>query len=196
MHNYYLCVLGRVPISEKKETVSNYNGDGSEKDAKIQIEFAFCQTLFKLIASFKPAPGDFCWSWIPKGCIQKQKENLSCLYILHKILHKEFPSHSGPVDIKEMHNTAWCTCRAVLLLIKPSIFWSYHCCHHCGFLSSLIFSLLQTDRVADYTIEQINIQDKYLWAAKNPPNVGLCLFSSLYIKKCNLLIRLIWRNHL
>ena len=122
LHNYYLCVLGRVPISEKKEIVSNYNGDGSEKDAKIQIEFAFCQTLFKLIASFKPTPGDFCWSWIPKGSIQKQKENLSCLYILHKILHKEFPSHSGPVDIKEMHHTAWCTCRAVLLLIKPRIF--------------------------------------------------------------------------
>ena len=72
----YLCILGRVPFLEKKESVSNYNnfyGDGSEKDAKIQIEFAFCQTLFKLIASFKPTPGDFCWSWIPKGCIQVQK---------------------------------------------------------------------------------------------------------------------------
>jgi len=57
---HYLCVLGRVPFLEKKESVSNYNGDGSEKDAKIQIEFAFCQTLFKLIASFKPTPT--CWS--------------------------------------------------------------------------------------------------------------------------------------
>ena len=37
---------------------------------------------------------------------KKQKEKLPCLHVLHKILHKEFPCHSGPVDIKEMHHTA------------------------------------------------------------------------------------------
>ena len=61
---------------------------------------------------------------------KKRKQNSSS-YV------PEVSRQSRAVDVKEMYEKAWCTCRAVVLIIKPIVFWSGRC-RSC--LSSLLFS--------------------------------------------------------
>ena len=41
---------------------------------------------------------------------------------------------------KEMYKKAWCTCRVVVLLIKPIVFWPSRCRCRLGFVRSLLWS--------------------------------------------------------
>ena len=47
----------------------------------------------------------------------------------------------------------WCMCRALVLLIKPMVFW---CSHFCGFLSFLILFALQKDEAVIPSHHQVN----------------------------------------
>ena len=79
--------------------------------------------------------GDFSWSWILKGFVhvQIEKKNLSSyVHVLHKTSHWKVSRRSQTVDVKEMYWKAWYTCRAVVLLIKPTVFWR---CRRCSYLS-------------------------------------------------------------
>lgn len=100
---HYLCVLGRVPFLEENENGSNYNGDGSEKDAKkLNLHFGKLYSNLRHLLNLLQEIFAGVESLRAVFRFKKQKENLPCLHVLHKILHKEFPemSHSGPVDIK------------------------------------------------------------------------------------------------
>ena len=74
-----------------------------------------------------------------KGCIQIQKEKgeFVVMYLRPPLTHQEFHAvHcSRVVDVRNMYQKAWCTCRAVVLLIKPIVFSIRHC-RCCGCLGS------------------------------------------------------------
>ena len=78
-------------------------------------EFASFQTLSRLFGTaLFVKVGLFSWSWILKGYIHVQ--------VLHKTSNGKVSRRSRAVDVKEMYLKAWCTCRAVDLLIKPTVF--------------------------------------------------------------------------
>ena len=118
---------------------SKNDDDGSENIAK-QMDLR----PFKLYRVYlKPHNssnvGEFSWSWILSDFIHVQrKDNLSSyVHALHKTLRWEVSRRSHAVDVKEMYLSAWCTCRAVVLLIKPIVFWRCRC-RRGSCLSSLI----------------------------------------------------------
>ena len=82
--------------------------------------------------------GDFSWSWILKGFshveIEKGKLFLSSyVHILHIMLLWEISCRGRAVDVKEMYQKAWYTCKAVVLVIKPIVFLCccWRCLHSC-----------------------------------------------------------------
>ena len=82
-------------------------------------EFASFQTLSRLFGTaLFVKVGLFSWSWILKGYIHVQ--------VLHKTSNGKVSRRSRAVDVKEMYLKAWCTCTAVVLLIKPTVSW--RCC--------------------------------------------------------------------
>ena len=72
---------------------------------------------------------------------KSRTENLfSYVHVLHKTLHWEVSRRSRAVDVKEMYQKAWFTCRAVVLLIKPIVVWRCCCCKTtCAFHSTKTF---------------------------------------------------------
>ena len=69
--------------------------------------------------------GEPSWSWIPGDHIQVQKEKqISSLlvYVLHKTRNEAFSRRSRSKTGKEMWKKSLCTCKVVVLLIKPIVF--------------------------------------------------------------------------
>ena len=52
---------------------------------------------------------------------KKKEKLLSNVHVLHKMLHQKVSRHTHAVNMKEMNYKAHCTCRAVVLLLKPII---------------------------------------------------------------------------
>ena len=70
---------------------------------------------------------------------KKRKENSSLyVHVLHKTSHLEVARRSRAVTVKEMYWKAWCSCTAVVLLIKSIVFWSCRCGRRRSCLSSLL----------------------------------------------------------
>ena len=110
--------------------------------------------------------GEFSWSWILSDFIHVQrKDNLSSyVHALHKTLRWEVSRRSHAVDVKEMYLSAWCTCRAVVLLIKPIVFW--RCCRCRSCLSSL---KTQSRRRLGWTISRTSLY--FVFWAQNAANM-------------------------
>ena len=65
------------------------------------------------------------WSWILKGCIkvqEKKRKLLSCVPVLDKTWIQAFSRCSRATMAKKCTKKAWCTCKVVVLLIKPIAF--------------------------------------------------------------------------
>ena len=65
------------------------------------------------------------WSWILKDCIkiqEKKRKLLSCVPVLHKTWIQAFSRCSRATTAKKCTKKAWCTCKVVVLLIKPVAF--------------------------------------------------------------------------
>ena len=128
-------------------SLSNNDDDGNENTTKNTNLRPFKLYRVYLEPLNSPNVGNFSWSWILKGFIhvKQRKENLSSYvpqvhaHVLHKTSHWEVSRRSGAVDVKEMYWQAWCTCRAVVLLIKPIIvFWPW-CCRRRSCLRFLLY---------------------------------------------------------
>ena len=67
-------------------------------------------------------------SWIPKNHSQVQKERgnfvVACVLLLYNLKLGILTSQSCS-DGKEMYNKAWCTCKIVVLVIKPIAFLTF-----------------------------------------------------------------------
>ena len=65
------------------------------------------------------------WSWILKDCIkvqEKKRKLLSCVPVLDKTWIQTFSRCSRATTAKKCTKKAWCTCKVVVLLIKPIAF--------------------------------------------------------------------------
>ena len=62
------------------------------------------------------------WSWILKDCIkvqEKKRKLLSCVPVLDKTWIQALSRCSRAMTAKKCTKKAWCTCKVVVLLIKP-----------------------------------------------------------------------------
>ena len=62
------------------------------------------------------------WSWILKDCIkvqEKKRKFLSCVPVLDKTWIQALSRCSRATTAKKCTKKAWCTCKVVVLLIKP-----------------------------------------------------------------------------
>ena len=65
------------------------------------------------------------WSWILKGCIkvqEKKRKLLSCVPVFEKTWIQALSRCSRATTAKKCTEKAWCTCKVVVLLIKPIAF--------------------------------------------------------------------------
>ena len=65
------------------------------------------------------------WSWILKDCIkvqEKKRKLLSCVPVLDKTWIQALSRCSRATTAKKCTKKAWCTCKVVVLLIKPIAF--------------------------------------------------------------------------
>ena len=76
--------------------------------------------------SFTSSNVDKCfWSWILMDCIkvqEKKRKLLSCVPVLDKTWIQAFSRCSRATTAKKCTKKAWCTCKVVVLLIKPIAF--------------------------------------------------------------------------
>ena len=83
----------------------------------------------------------FSWSWILKDFIQVKKEEgkfvIVCPRPPQNVKLGGFTSQSCSGRRRNVLK-AWCTCRAVVLIIKSIVFWSCHRCHRHSCLSSIL----------------------------------------------------------
>ena len=65
------------------------------------------------------------WSWILKDCIkvqEKKRKLLSCVPVVDKTWIQALSRCSRATTAKKCTKKAWCTCKVVVLLIKPIAF--------------------------------------------------------------------------
>ena len=108
--------------------LSNDDDDASENVAEkmnLRPFKLFCVSLNPFNLS---NIGEFSWSWILKDLNQVPKEKGKFVVVCSC-------PRSRAMNVKEMYCKAWCTCRAVALLIKLIAFWR---CRRCACLSSPI----------------------------------------------------------
>ena len=60
------------------------------------------------------------------------------VYVLHKTRNKAFPRRSRVKTVKKCTKKVWCTCKVVVLLIKPIVFLPSRCRPRRWILKSLI----------------------------------------------------------
>ena len=94
-------------------SLSNNDGDGF----KLYLTYSISFTSANLGKCF--------WSWILKDCIKvqgKKRKLLSCVPVLDKTWIQAFSRCSRATTAKKCTKKAWCTCKVVVLLIKPIAF--------------------------------------------------------------------------
>ena len=85
---------------------------------------------FKLYRAFSisctsSSVGKCFWNWILKDCIkvqEKKRKLLSCVPVLDKTWIQAFSRCSRATTAKKCTKKVWCTCKVVVLLIKPIAF--------------------------------------------------------------------------
>ena len=88
----------------------------------LKSEFAPLQTLLRL---FHLVYFVKCWSWILKECIkvqEKKRKLLSWVPVLDKTWIQAFSRCNRATTAKKCTKKAWCRCKVVVLLIKPTAF--------------------------------------------------------------------------
>ena len=87
---------------------------------------------------------------------KRKEDSLSYFHVLHKTWNWEVSRRIRAVDVKEMYKKAWCTCRAVVLIIKTIAFLS--CCRRRGrsFLSSLLRQVSSVVGLVQLHLNQVN----------------------------------------
>ena len=120
-----LAFLFRGAVVNWKESLSNQDGNTKEN-----VTLKMISKYFKLVRdSFNSSNlsnvAEQSGSWLCKDdvTVQVEKENsLSCVNILHKTLNLVISRCCFAEDSKEMYRT----CRVIVLLIKPFVFWRSH----------------------------------------------------------------------
>ena len=130
-----------VPVLMVIATLRSDNGDVHENVAEKQNSHHF-----KLFRDYPNSPcylkeGNFSGSWREGNALKfgQRWKNLSPCRSL-SLVNLKF-GHFTPSlcrDGKKMYKKAWCTCRGVVFLIKPIVFWRSRCRRRRGFVKSLM----------------------------------------------------------
>ena len=116
-----------APISVTLGSLSNNDGDGY-KNVTLKVNSHRFKLYRTHSISFTSSNVGKCfWSWILKDCIkvqEKKRKLLSCVPVLDKTWIQALSRCSRATTAKKCTKKAWCTCKVVVLLIKPIAFFA------------------------------------------------------------------------
>ena len=145
----YLDVIVWLHLCELLGSLSNNDGDGYKTSHCFKLYRAYSISFTSLNV------GKCFWSWILKECIkvqEKKRKLLSCFPVLDKTWIQALSRCSRATTAKKCTKKAWCTCKVVVLLIKPVAFLPFSL----PFASSLLKLPISDGRTrVKFTILQI-----------------------------------------